>query len=137
LATHATMDMASDSPIVGHGAGGFRYLFPRYQQQYPSIFMEGNSRLFWEYAHNDYAQLLAELGVVGVGLLLLGLIAVVVCAVQVNLFGQPSLLLILGGPIVVATTAAVDFPMHNPAVLFTTVAVVVLVLRWAQLSRRA
>jgi len=73
----------------------------------------------------------------GVVLRLRDMCRAVVSALQVNRFGQPSLLLILGGPICVAATAAVDFPMHNPAVLFTTVAVVVLVLRWAQLSRRA
>jgi O-antigen ligase len=136
LATQATLDMAGDSPYLGHGAGSFRFLFPRYQQHYPDIYREGTRRLFWEYAHDDYAQFLAEMGLAGVALAALALLAVLIAAWQVNLFSQLGLLLMLGGPLLIAATAAVDFPLHNPAVLLTTLAVIALTLRWAQLSRR-
>lgn len=136
LATKATMDMASESTTFGHGAGSFRFLFPRYQQQYSSIYLEGPRRLFWEYAHNDYAQFIAEMGLVGAALAMLVVLAIVIATWQVNLVSQFGLLLMLGGPALVAATAAVDFPLHNPAVLLTTAVVCAATLRWAQLSRR-
>ena len=145
MGNSATLDMAKDSLIYGHGAGGFRSLFPLYQQHYPEIWIQPRwngkamiqTRLFWEYAHNDHAQLLAEMGLVGVTLAGLAFLFVFICAWQVNLFSLFGLLLMLGGPAMVLATAAVDFPLHNPAVLFTTGAVAALTLRWAQLSRRA
>lgn len=148
LATRATYDMARDRLVFGHGAGSFRFLFPLYQQHYPEIFvgdrwdsknkkMMKDRRLYWEYAHNDYVQLLAEVGVVGATLALAALVCLLIAAWQVNLATQFGLLIMMGGPALVAATAAVDFPFHNPAVLFTTVAVLTLVLRWAQVARRA
>ncbi len=146
-ATRATMEMADDGLLLGHGAGGFRYIFPQYQQYHPEIWMSQrwdgkkkefvpHRRLYWEYAHNDYAQFLAEMGLIGATLAGLGLVAILIAAWQVNLASQFGLLLMLGGPALVAATAAVDFPIHNPAILFTAAAVCAVTLRWAQLSRR-
>ena len=148
LATTATLDMAKDSMVFGHGIGEYRFLFPLYQQNYQEIWMSRrwdgtqgkfvpHGRIFWEYAHNDHAQLLAEMGLIGATLAGLALVFVFICGWQVNLFSQFGLLLILGGLAMVLATAAVDFPLHNPAVLFTTGAVGALTLRWAQLSRRS
>lgn len=133
--TEATLDMVQDSLIFGHGAGGFRHLFPLYQQYYPKLYSEHGRRLFWEYTHNDYVQLLAEMGLVGAILAVLVGLVILLAAWQVNLTSQVGLLLMLGGPALVAVTAAVDFPFHNPAVLSTTAAVCAATLRWAQLSR--
>ncbi len=145
LATQSTLDMARENIVLGHGVGGFRFLFPLYQQHYPEIWTRigpigpkkwGQQRMYWEHSHNDYVEFLAELGLVGIGLAVVALLTVLIAAWQVNLFGQFGLLLMLGGPALVAATAAVDFPMHNPAVLFTSLAVIALTLRWAQLARR-
>lgn len=147
-ATQATHDMAADSPIFGHGAGSFRYLFPQYQKNYPLIWtylhwtQVGNEnkqvprRYYWEYAHNDFAQLRAEIGWVGVGFAIALLGFIMIAAWRTHILAQHELLIMLGGPVLVGLTAAVDFPMHNPAVLFTSAVVVSLVLRWAQFSRR-
>jgi O-antigen ligase len=145
LATQATLDMVEDGWVTGHGAGGFRFLFPQYQQHYQKIYRpeirEGNKvvswRLYWEHAHNDYAELLAELGLIGLGLAASVVIGCFIAARKSGLTSHPGLLVMFGGPALVAATAAVDFPFHNPAVIFTCAAVIVLTLRWAQLSRRA
>lgn len=148
IATTATYEMAQHSPISGHGGGSFRFLFPLYQQHHPQIFTQiewfkigdtykqGPRRLYWEYAHNDYVQFLAEFGWVGATLVLITLACLLIAAWQVSLVTQFGLLLMAGGAALVAATAAVDFPFHNPAVLFTTVTVLALVLRWAQVARR-
>lgn len=63
VVTLDSLAMARDHPILGAGLGSFRVVFPRYQS-FP------DSKI-WDHAHNDYAELLSETGLVG-GLLLLG-----------------------------------------------------------------
>jgi len=63
------MKMIPDFWLAGTGAGTFAYVFPNYSQ-----FTGG----FYDYAHNDYLQILVELGVIGciplAGLVMLGLL---------------------------------------------------------------
>ena len=54
-----------DHSLLGAGLGSFETVFPRYQS-FPS-----DSR--WDYAHNDYAQALAETGLAGGALILCAL----------------------------------------------------------------
>lgn len=134
LSRQATLDMAQAQPVWGHGTGSFRFVFPLYQQRYPMIFQNGG-RLFWEHAHNDYVELLAENGLAG-ALAVAALASVAVVALwRARIVTQPALLLALCGPLAVLAHAAVDFPLHNPAVLFTATTVIVVVLRWAQFER--
>jgi len=58
VATADTMRLFAASPLVGYGFGAFEYVFPAFQS--PAI-QFGR----WVHAHNDYAELLAEGGVVG------------------------------------------------------------------------
>jgi O-antigen ligase/tetratricopeptide (TPR) repeat protein len=55
--------MLRDFPVFGVGLGAWPELFPRYQR--PPW-----SRTFYAEAHNDYVQVLSEVGVLGFGLLL-------------------------------------------------------------------
>lgn len=146
LATQATLDMARESLITGHGAGSFRFLFPLYQQNYPEIYhfrhwdkkkqeYVNHQRLYWEHAHDDYAEWLAENGIVGAVLVGIGLILIIGSMWQGRVLTQPALLILLGGPFFVAISAAVDFPMHNPAVLVGSCVITALALRWGALSR--
>jgi len=63
------MKMIPDFWLAGTGAGAFAYIFPKY-----SGFVGG----FYDHAHNDYLELLVELGVIGciplAGLVVLGLL---------------------------------------------------------------
>jgi len=54
--------MIRDFPVFGVGLGAWPELFPRYQQPpwFPNFFLQ---------AHNDYVEFLAEMGVIGFGLL--------------------------------------------------------------------
>jgi O-antigen ligase len=54
-----------DHPWLGAGLGSFETVFPRYQS-FPSD-------LVWDHAHNDYAEALAETGIVGGALILFSL----------------------------------------------------------------
>lgn len=54
--------MVADRPLTGSGAGTFRWLYPAYKQD------AGLGGLFFEHAHNDYLEILAEQGLIGLGL---------------------------------------------------------------------
>ncbi len=49
-----------DYPVFGAGAGSFEVVFPRYRPESVSE--------YFDHAHNDYAQIAAETGLVGLGL---------------------------------------------------------------------
>lgn len=81
ISTKATWDMARSAWVAGYGAGGFRYIFPIFQQEYPEIFYQRYhrdrgwiGRRFYRYAHNDIVQFLAEYGAVGCGLLIASIV---------------------------------------------------------------
>lgn len=60
IASHAAMRMFFASPMLGIGLDSYSGVYPR---------MTGGNQI-WYFAHNDYAQLLAETGLVGLSLLL-------------------------------------------------------------------
>lgn len=60
-----TLDLFQDYVLAGVGAGNFQYAYPRWQS---ALDAEGGI----VYAHNDWAQLLAEMGLVGVLLFVIG-----------------------------------------------------------------
>jgi O-antigen ligase len=63
-----SLAMFRDHPLLGTGAGTFQHVFPRYR---PS-----SVRPFYDYAHNDYVQLLSETGIAGGVILAWGLFLV-------------------------------------------------------------
>jgi O-antigen ligase len=140
LARKATMEMAEDNLVTGWGAGSFRHYFPVYQRHYPEIYTYkhgNNTRVYrWEYAHNDYVQFLAEMGLIGVGLLS----AILICALRhllkQRVFERPHLLFILMALLVTAVHAWVDFQFHNPAILFLWCIAAAIAARWAELEAR-
>lgn len=63
-----TLAMARDAPVVGVGLGNHKVVYPAYAwSAAPDRIFGERSQL--DFAHNDYLQTLAELGLVGVGLL--------------------------------------------------------------------
>ena len=56
-----TIPLIKDYPVFGSGPGSFYVTFPRYRPE--------SIANFYDYAHNDYAQIAAETGLVGLGLL--------------------------------------------------------------------
>lgn len=61
-----TLELFKDYPAVGVGLGNFQYAYPRYQAA-------EDQKGYIRFAHNDWAQFLAEAGVMGLTLLVLGL----------------------------------------------------------------
>jgi len=56
-----TIPLIKDYPVFGSGPGSFYITFPKYRPE--------TIANFYDYAHNDYAQIAAESGLLGLGLL--------------------------------------------------------------------
>lgn len=113
LFTRDTIRMAADRPLWGWGIGSLGNVFPRYQGKYLRD-QNGliNARLM--HAHNDWAQIAAETGLVGFGLFFWFIFVRIKTGIT-----STSILerWITGGMIILLLYALVDFPLHNPAVL--------------------
>ena len=122
------ISIIKDYPLVGSGPGSWYIAFPRYRG--------GDLANFFDYAHNDYVQLVAENGVVGAAML--GVI--VLWSLVVALFAQyrrrDSLMRGLSFASIMGVTAilihsSVDFNLQIPsnAMLF----MVMLAFAWISL----
>ena len=132
-AAEATWVMAKDNLVTGWGAGSFRHYFPVYQQRYPEIYVRANGRgWYWEYAHNDYLQFLAEYGLVGAVIFLGGLFYVGFKLLRHEIFSRPHALFILMGLLMTMGHAWVDMPTACPAIFVTWAVLWVLLIRWIE-----
>lgn len=119
--TKKTLELFKDYKLVGIGVGNFRYAYPRYQAP-----EDKNS--FIRHAHNDWAQFLAEAGLVGLCLLLAGIIYYLYRTMTVWKRRKDFFATCLGvAPIAVITAMAIhsyaDFNLHIPAnfLIFTAI----------------
>src|ERR1019366_448887 len=65
-----TLNLIADYPLVGSGLGSYHSAFLKYKRSAPALLQD--------YAHNDYLQYLAELGIVGFTLALIPVLAIAV-----------------------------------------------------------
>ncbi|HMO51377.1 MAG TPA: O-antigen ligase family protein [Kiritimatiellia bacterium] len=66
-----TITMIERSPIIGNGLGSYRYMYAHFRDKLPMIHDP-------EFAHNDYLHFWSDIGVIGLGLGLLMMLAVTV-----------------------------------------------------------
>ncbi len=132
LATLATLDLFRDSPAYGWGAGSFRFAFPIYQRYYPSIYSRGSEHFYWEHAHDDYAEFLAEFGLVGTGLLVLGFASFVVILCRRRFWKSALPLTLFTGCLLTLVHCLGDFNFFNPAILLTWCAFWPITARWSE-----
>jgi O-antigen ligase len=127
IAWQAGMDMSEERPNLGWGAGGFRFLFPRYQAEYPEItkikIWNTWHFTFWEHAHNDYLQLLIEAGRVGIGLMAAASVFALASFTRHRGWRNTGAVTLIGACLIVMAHATLDFPLQNPAILTTLFAV--------------
>ena len=110
--------MFRDRPATGFGGGSYVWAYPPYQRHV-------RQHLTWDYAHNEYIQMALEYGAVGLGLALIGGLALVWgLARGVSRARSPAaawLLAAAGGSLVAAMIQALfDFNFHvfpNPHAL--------------------
>lgn len=110
-----TWHMASDQLWFGWGLGSYATVFGIYNSQYAPEPWFGQP--FYEEAHSDWLQSVAEVGLIGTGLLVLtGLLPLLEMFRQPRPWGElPHAL--LAGCGLIALYAWIEFPFANPAVM--------------------
>jgi O-antigen ligase len=122
LLTNSTL-LWLESPIWGHGLGGFDFEYPRVQERHLSVFpwlqtvMFADMRITAGAAHNDILQGLTELGLVGMAIL--GFAAYRIARAYV---AKPSKSLVdhmaAAAAVALLLCAQLEFPLQNPATAF-------------------
>lgn len=101
--------MILESPLIGHGAGSFEYVYPRFQEAHMKLFpgmgtIMSTGTMYVNAAHNDYLQVFAEYGAVG-----LVLAGGFLWSIRKSV-AWPTVA-------VIAVLALVGFPLQNPATI--------------------
>ena len=112
VAARDTLRVFKNSPIVGCGFGSFQHVFPVFQSRSIQI---GR----WVHAHNDYAQLLAEGGIIGALLVVLaGVLFVLTLRKSLSTASIEGRLMVCGlavGILAIALHSFVDFGLRKPS----------------------
>jgi len=134
-----------DFRFFGTGLGTFKYVLPNYRSKLDFLTVDGvPRRAVWNFAHNDYLQLLIECGIIGFGLVLWAgyLTMRTLSHWRQEPAGRERLILsrsALAGVIAMLLHSIVDFNLHIPgnALVFATLLSLVLVSsRPSHLSQR-
>ena len=135
-----TFKMFLDKPVFGHGLGSFRALHPLYQsaeykreREYGLASAHRKLKPLTEHSHNDLLQYLAEIGVIGVALLLL-VPTLGIWQNRKSVFSTtPDWALV--GCILFGIYSFVDFPTRTPACLLLLSLTLSLALKHASLEK--
>ncbi len=119
-----TTMIIKDYPILGSGLGTFKYNSLNYQANF---FDQGENRSLYPYgiadkAHNEYLQLGAEIGILGLGIFLWIVITYFNYGIKLlkrieDKYKQGIIIGLMGGIVAVLIDAIFGFPLHLPATL--------------------
>jgi putative inorganic carbon (hco3(-)) transporter len=106
------LPMIAEAPLWGTGLGSFQWIYPAHESLDPDIPAM--------YAHNDYLQLVIEVGIVGLGLAIWAMIICCKSAIR-NLMAENTLrrsigLATLGSLVAVAIQEIVDYSLYMPGI---------------------
>ncbi len=114
--------MIKDRPILGSGIGTFKYNTLRYQAKF---FEQGQNRSLYHYrfavaTHNEYLQLWAELGIIGLGIFIWLIISYFNCGLKIlrkikNKHRQGIIIGLMAAVVAVLVDGIFGFPLHLPA----------------------
>jgi hypothetical protein len=136
LAAQRGLAMFEDRWALGWGAGCFRYGFTKYDRDVPELTLIGGSRYRWEHVHNDWLELLIELGEIGVLPIAFMLAYWLRQVGRLRLWRNVEIFPILVGLGLLCIFAFVDFPFQNPAVLNTACALLPMIILWGEAETR-
>ena len=139
VVARATWEMIKEQPVLGWGAGSWRFCFPGYQVRYPEIWITPDSHRpqFFEHAHDDYLELLSEYGIVACGLLVAGWCWYCGQLIRLRVWRNAPAAILLMACLVTMAHAALDFPFYNPAILTTWCCLWPIIIRWLEIERGA
>jgi|GEM_PF-695974 len=122
--TRTILPMIGDYPYLGVGLGNFRYVYPRYIDDYDRV-------LASSYAHNDWVEAGIETGFLGLLLILLAFTIYIVQMIRIwrerrNLHALGIGAGVLAGLLSIGMHSYFDFNMHIPANPITLAALLAL-----------
>jgi tetratricopeptide (TPR) repeat protein len=116
--------MIKDHPLLGSGIGTYKYNTLKYQAEF---FKQGENRSlyphgFAEKAHNEYLQLWAEIGIVGLGIFIWLIISYFGCGIKIlrkikDEYKQGIIIGLMGSVVAVLIDGLFGFPLHLPATI--------------------
>jgi len=116
--------MIKDHPLLGSGIGTYKYNTLRYQAEF---FKQGQNRSLYPHgfatkAHNEYLQLWAELGIVGLGIFIWLIICYFNCGIKFlkkikDDYKQGIIIGLMGAVVAVLVDGIFGFPLHLPATI--------------------
>jgi len=119
-----TILIIKDHPLLGSGLGTFKYNSLNYQAKF---FDQGENRRLYPYGiadkvHNEYLQLGAEIGILGLGIFLWLIISYFNYGIRIlkkikDQYKQGIIIGLMGGVVAVLIDAIFGFPLHLPATL--------------------
>lgn len=119
-----TVLMIKDRPLLGSGIGTYKYNTLKYQAEF---FEQGENRDIYPHgfadkAHNEYLQLWAELGIIGLGIFLWLIIAYFAYSLKAlkrsqDKFKQAIMIGLMGAVVAVLVDSIFSFPLHLPATI--------------------
>lgn len=120
--TMTTLEIYKDYPWAGVGIGNFQYVFPRYQ----SVM---HKEKFYEWAHNDWAQFLAEAGSGGMVILVSGVIGYLMYIFRIWRQRRDSFAKVMGLAVpavmlAMAVHSLGEFNLHIPANFLVMTAII-------------
>ena len=132
-----TLAMFLDSPLLGTGAGSYKYVYPHYKGD------DVTSARLYDYAHNDYLQFLAEFGAIAFALLVASVLLPFYWAVQAMRVRRRPINQGLGfasamGIIAIMIHSTVDFNLQIPAnaFMFMFILAIGCIARWSDLPSK-
>ncbi len=119
-----TILMIKDHPLLGSGIGTYKYNTLKYQAEF---FEQGENRSLYPHgfadkAHNEYLQLWAEMGIIGLGIFIWLIVCYFNYGIKIlnkikNHYKQAILIGLMGSIVAVLVDGIFGFPLHLAATL--------------------
>jgi len=130
----ATLELARQAPVYGHGLGSFPLLFEPFQRRHPAIEMGGSFSQVWPHAHNDYVEALIEIGMLGCLPLALILCFWLIGLLKQRIWNRLPASILLFSCCLVLLHAAFEYLFSNPSLLMSFTLLAACVLRHSHIS---